>query len=122
MATTTPPVALRTHPVAIEKLLKGTPDPGIARPPKGTDLNLMAAPFYADVYVSGPVILHLRLRGLDILAATEEGTNERDDHELLASATSLKRVTVTQDIRFRVLTEECQGTGKPFGGLIFTHQ
>jgi predicted nuclease of predicted toxin-antitoxin system len=70
----------------------------------------MAVAFYADVHVPGPVILQLRLRGVDILAATEEGTNELPDEELLALASSLKRVMVTQDIRFRVLAEEWQRT------------
>ena len=70
----------------------------------------MAVAFYADVHVPGPVILQLRLRGVEILAATEEGTNELPDEELLALASSLKRVMVTQDIRFRVLAEEWQRT------------
>jgi hypothetical protein len=82
----------------------------------------MAVALYADVHVPGPVILNLRLRGVDILAATEEGTRELEDHELLSLATSLQRVVVTQDIRFRVLAENWQRTGRPFAGLIFAHQ
>ncbi len=65
----------------------------------------MPVGLYADVHVPGPVILQLRLRQVDILAATEEGTRELDDHGLLVLATSLQRITVTQDIRFRVLAE-----------------
>ena len=60
----------------------------------------MSVGLHADVYVPGPVILQLRNRQVDILAATEEGTRELPDDELLALATSLRRVTVTQDIRF----------------------
>jgi hypothetical protein len=82
----------------------------------------MAVGFYADVHVPGPVILQLRLRGVDMLAATEEGTNELLDHQLLALATSLQRVTVTQDIRFRALAEDWQRTGRRFAGLVFAHQ
>lgn len=82
----------------------------------------MAVGLYADVHVPGPVILQLRLRDVDILAATEEGTNRLRDHELLELATSLRRVTVTQDIRFRVLAEDWQRRGKPFTGLVFAHQ
>jgi len=55
----------------------------------------MAVGLYADVHVPGPAIQQLRRRGVDVLAATEEGTNELLDHELLALATSLQRVTVT---------------------------
>ena len=82
----------------------------------------MPVGLYADVHVPGPVILQLRLRDVDILAATEEATNELEDDELLRLATSLRRVLVTQDIRFRVLAENWQRTGQPFAGLVFGHQ
>ena len=82
----------------------------------------MAVGFYADVHVPGPVILQLRLRGVDILAATEEGTNEVADDELLGLATSLKRVMVTQDIRFKAMAENWQRNERPFAGLVFAHQ
>ena len=82
----------------------------------------MSVGLYADVHVPGPVILQLSLRGADILAATEEGTNELPDEELLALATSMKRVMVTQDIRFRVLAGDWQRRGRAFAGLVFAHQ
>ena len=82
----------------------------------------MSVGIYADVHVPGPVILQLRLRGADILAATEEGTNELPDEGLLSLAASLKRVMVTQDIRFRVLAEDWQRSGRAFSGLVFAHQ
>ncbi len=82
----------------------------------------MPVAFYADVHVPGPVILQLRLRGVDVLAATEEETNTLDDDKLLALAAPLQRVMVTQDIRFRVLAEEWQRSGRMFAGLIFAHQ
>lgn len=82
----------------------------------------MAIGFYADVHVPGPIILQLRLRNVDIVAATEEGTSQLADEDLLALATSSGRVLVTQDIRFRVLAENWQRAKKPFSGLIFAHQ
>jgi hypothetical protein len=82
----------------------------------------MAIGFYADVHVPGPIILQLRLRNVDIVAATEEGNSQLADEDLLALATSSGRVMVTQDIRFRVLAENWQRAGKPFSGLIFAHQ
>ena len=82
----------------------------------------MATPLYADVHVPGPVILQLRLRGVDIAAATEEGHERKTDEELLIISTSLGRVMVTQDIRFRVLAEDWQREGRLFAGLIFAHQ
>jgi hypothetical protein len=66
--------------------------------------------------------MQLRSRGVDLLAATEENTNELLDHQLLVLATSENRVMVTQDIRFRVLAEDWQRVGKSFAGLIFAHQ
>ena len=82
----------------------------------------MATPLYADVHVPGPVILQLRLRGVDITAATEEGHERKSDEELLVISTSLGRVMVTQDIGFRVLAEEWQRQGRMFAGLVFAHQ
>jgi|SRR6516225_4794861 hypothetical protein len=82
----------------------------------------MAVGLYADVHVPRPVIWQLRDRGVDILAATEEHTNELADDELLQLATSLSRVVVTQDIRFRVMAENWQRTGRIFAGLVFGHQ
>ena len=82
----------------------------------------MPVGLYADVHVPGPVILQLRRRAVDVLAATEEGTILLEDAELLALATSLKRIMVTQDIRFRVLAEQWQRAGHQFAGLIFAHQ
>ena len=69
-------------------------------PPEKAGQLLRAVALYIDVHVPGPVILQLRLREVDILAATEEGTNKLPDDELLALSTSLQRVLVTQDIRF----------------------
>lgn len=82
----------------------------------------MPVGLYADVHVPGPVILQLRLRDVDILAATEERTNQLTDYELLEVSTSAHRVMITQDIRFRVLAEEWQRGNKPFSGLVFAHQ
>ena len=82
----------------------------------------MATPLYADVHVPGPVILQLRLRGVDIAAATEEGHERKTDEELLNISTSSGRAMVTQDIRFRVLAEDWQRKGLLFAGLVFAHQ
>jgi hypothetical protein len=82
----------------------------------------MPVGLYADVHVPGPVILQLRLRDVDILAATEEGTNRLLDGELLTLAMQLRRVMITQDIRFRVLAEDWQRQERLFAGLVFAHQ
>ena len=82
----------------------------------------MSVGLYADVHVPGPVIQQLRRRGVDVVAATEEGANTLADKELLTLATSLERVMVTQDIRFRVLAESWQREEQSFAGLVFAHQ
>jgi hypothetical protein len=82
----------------------------------------MAARFFADVHIPGPVIHQLRLRGVDITAATEENHERKSDEELLILATAAGRIMVTQDIRFRVLAEDWLRAGRLFGGLIFAHQ
>lgn len=82
----------------------------------------MPVGFYADVHVPGPLLHQLRLRGVSVLAATEEKTNELTDEALLARAAGLRRVVVTQDIRFRVLAEDWQRAGREFSGLVFAHQ
>ena len=52
----------------------------------------------------------------------EPNKPELEDHELLALATSFRRVTVTQDIRFKVLAEDWQRAERPFAGLVCAHQ
>ena len=82
----------------------------------------MPVGLYADVHVPRPVVLQLPSRGVDVLAATEQGANRLPDNQLLALATAEKRVVVTQDIRFPVLAENWQRAGKFFAGLVFAHQ
>ena len=82
----------------------------------------MPVGLYADVHIPGPVIWQVRHRGVDILASTEEQTHELPDDELLTLATSQSRVMITQDIRFRVMAEDWQRTGRNFAGLLFCHQ
>ena len=82
----------------------------------------MPVAFYMDVHVPAAITEQLRLRGVEVLASTEEGTNRLPDPQLLQLATELGRVVVTQDIRFRVLAEDWQRQQRPFAGLIFAPQ
>ncbi len=63
----------------------------------------------------------LCLGGVDVVMATEEGTNELDDEILLELGREQGRVLFTHDIRFKALAENWQRTGKPFAGLIYGH-
>ena len=82
----------------------------------------MPVAFYMDVHVPAAITEQLRLRGVQVLAATEEGTNRLLDPQLLHLATDLGRVVVTQNIGFRVLAEDWQRAQRQFAGLIFAPQ
>ena len=79
----------------------------------------MTIALYMDVHVPQAITEQLRRRGIDVLTAFEDGTEQLPDDQLLLRVTELKRILFTQDIRFRVLAETWQLKGKPFSGLIF---
>ncbi|MGF1499548.1 MAG: DUF5615 family PIN-like protein [Elainellaceae cyanobacterium] len=82
----------------------------------------MAIALYMDVHVPQAIANQLRRRGVDVLTAFDDETQELSDEQLLVRATQLNRVLFTQDIRFRILAETWQAEGKQFSGLIFGHQ
>jgi predicted nuclease of predicted toxin-antitoxin system len=57
----------------------------------------MAIAFYVDHHVPRAITVGLRLRGVDVLTAYEDGASELDDPELLDRAGELERVLFTQD-------------------------
>lgn len=81
----------------------------------------MSVALYMDVHVPMPITRQLRLRGVDVVTATEAGTNRLPDHELLQLATAEDRVIFTHDIRFKALAENWQRAGRRFAGLIYGH-
>jgi len=82
----------------------------------------MTIALYMDVHVPQAITEQLRRRGIDVLTAFDDRTQELSDDQLLIRVTKLKRVLFTQDIRFRVLAETWQTEVKHFSGLIFGHQ
>jgi len=82
----------------------------------------MPANLYMDVHVPRAVTNQLRRRGVDVVTANEDGAGLFDDETLLSRSTQLKRVLVTQDIRFHVRATIWQAESKPFSGLAFAHQ
>src|SRR5438874_2091084 len=79
----------------------------------------MPVGLYMDQHVHYGITRQLRLRGVDVLTAQEDGRGLSSDAELLLRATALGRLIVTKDKPFRVLAEEWQRRGTPFGGLVF---
>jgi hypothetical protein len=82
----------------------------------------MTIRLYLDVHVDKAIHDQLRLRGVDVLRAQDDGAAEMPDAELLQHVSDLGRVIFTQDLRFKALAEEWQRSGKPFSGLLFGNQ
>ena len=80
----------------------------------------MPVKFYMDAHFPAPITKQLRRREVDILTAPEEKSNELPD-ELLELASSLSRLLVTFDIRFRVMAENWIRMGRDFAGLVFVN-
>ena len=55
---------------------------------------------YMDVHVPQAITEQLRRRGVDVLTAGEDDSNEKTDDQLLERAKTLGRLLFTQDIRF----------------------
>lgn len=75
-----------------------------------------------DVHVRRAVTDGLRLRGVDVLTAQEDGTIELADPELLDRATELGQVLFSQDDDLLREANKRQQTGEYFAGVIYAHQ
>lgn len=82
----------------------------------------MSIRLYMDVHVRRAVTVGLRLRGVDVLTAQEDGTGEVDDSFLLDRATELGRILFTQDDDLLREAAWRQETGEGFAGVIYGHQ
>lgn len=82
----------------------------------------MSIEIYMDVHVRRAVTDGLRLRGIDVLTAQEDGTAEFEDPELLDRATELNRVLFSQDDDLLREANKRQQTGEMFAGVIYAHQ
>ena len=81
----------------------------------------MALKLYMDHHVARAITLGLRLRGIDVLTAYEDGTHEIRDPELLDRATELDRVLFSQDDDLLAEATRRQRDGIAFGGVIYAH-
>jgi predicted nuclease of predicted toxin-antitoxin system len=82
----------------------------------------MSVKIYMDVHVRRAVTDGLRLRGVDVLTALEDGTAEFEDSALLDRATELNRVLFSQDDDLLREANKRQQTGEMFAGVIYAHQ
>jgi len=82
----------------------------------------VAIDLYMDHHVPRAITIGLRLRGVDVLTAYDDGASELDDSDLLDRASELERVLFTMDDDLLVEAAERQNQGVAFGGVIYAHQ
>jgi predicted nuclease of predicted toxin-antitoxin system len=77
---------------------------------------------YVDVHVRRAITEGLRLRGVDVLTAQEDGASRLSDPDLLDRAMALGRVLFSQDKDLLREAARRQRSGEPFAGIIYAHQ
>jgi predicted nuclease of predicted toxin-antitoxin system len=83
--------------------------------------------FYMDQHVPRAITVGLRLRGVEVLTAYEDGAGELEDVQLLDRAGALERVLFTRDddlLDDDLLAEATkrQRAGISFCGIVYAHQ
>jgi hypothetical protein len=82
----------------------------------------MSIALYMDVHVRKAVTNGLRMRGVDVLTAQEDGAALWPDDRLLDRAGELGRVLFSQDDDLLAEAELRQREGRFFVGVIYAHQ
>ena len=82
----------------------------------------MPLALYMDHHVPKAITNGLRSRGVDVITAHEDGTDQFDDPPLLDRANELKRVLFTQDDDLLNEAAKRMREGIPFYGVIYGHQ
>ena len=78
--------------------------------------------FFFDQHVPAAVANGLRVRGVDVLTAWQDGSSTLEDEPLLERVQTLSRVLVTQDEDFLVIARAWQREGREFAGIVYAHQ
>lgn len=82
----------------------------------------MTVSLYMDHHVPKAITVGLRLRGVDVVTAHEDGADQLDDDVLLKRAHELGRALFTQDDDLLEEATKCQREGIWFSGVIYAHQ
>ena len=82
----------------------------------------MSLDLYTDHHVPRAITQGLRARGVNVLTAYEDGSDQMPDPELLDRAGQLERALVTQDQDLLVETANRQESGTFFRGVICIRQ
>jgi hypothetical protein len=73
-----------------------------------------------DHHIHGAMTRGLRLRGVDVLTANEDGGARMGDEPLLRRATDLGRMFVTEDDDLLEIAHQWSKSGQSFAGLVYT--
>jgi hypothetical protein len=82
----------------------------------------MPLALYMDQHVPRAISVGLRLRGVDVLTAFDDGASDASDQMLLDRATALDRVLFSQDADLLAEAAHRHAAGIPFYGVIYAHQ
>lgn len=82
----------------------------------------MPLALYLDQHVPRAIAAGLRLRGVDVLTAFEDGADTLEDPDLLDRASALGRVLFSQDDDLLIEATRRQTAGIAFGGVVYAHQ
>lgn len=77
---------------------------------------------HMDANVPRAIAEGLRLRGVDVLTAQEDGAGTSSDPALMDRVTSLGWVLFSQDHDLLAEAAKRQREGLPFSGLVYSHQ
>ena len=75
--------------------------------------------FLMDHHIRSEITDGLRKRGVDVLTAFEDGSSRVDDASLLARATLLDRILVSQDKDLLAIAADWRNSGRDFAGIVF---
>ena len=82
----------------------------------------MSLSVYMDHHVDIAITRGLRLRGVTVLTAEEDGTKQLADPLLLDRAMALGYVLFTQDVDLLAEAARRQATGEAFAGIAYARQ
>jgi hypothetical protein len=81
----------------------------------------MSLKLLMDVHIPRAITDSLRVRGVDVLTAQEDGSRTMLDPELLTRAGSIGRVVFSHDEDMLIEAARRQTAGEYFSGLIYAH-
>jgi predicted nuclease of predicted toxin-antitoxin system len=82
----------------------------------------MSISLYMDQHVPRAITVGLRLRGVEVLTAYEDGASEFEDGKLLDRASELGRVLFTRDDDLLAEATTRQRAAVSFCGVVYAHQ